>query len=292
MSTQLTPERVEATGGPALRPALPPTGPAEAPPKSPARRIRDAAAAVFGSLWLIALLLVGWQLMAMYGSDLVPGPVESVQRLWAMTTDGRLSEPVQATMTRLVVGFTLGIMTAVPIGLAVGLSRVLDRAASPILLGLQSVPTIAWLPFAIIWFGLTAQAVLFIVWFGTAVPLAVATLGAVKQIPPLLDRASRVMGAHGFFRYRTFVLPAVVPGLISGLRLSWSFAWRSAMAAELIVAAPGLGQVLEAERNLNRYDGVAAVIMVIALLGIVAEQLIFRPIEDLVVRRYGLAARR
>lgn len=271
------------------------SSPPPAPPPAPRSTVRRAAGVVgegVSYVWLVAAFLVAWQVLSATSSTgLVPGPLDSVQKTFTLAADGRLGQPVAQTMGRLVLGFGLGILTAVPIGLAVGTNRVLDRAASPILLGLQSIPTIAWLPFAVIWFGLSGQAVLFIVWLGTSVPLAVSTVGAVKQIPPLLARASTVFGARGLFRYRTFILPAVVPGTLGGLRLSWSFAWRSAMAAELLVRTPSLGGLLETQRNLNQYDGVAAVMLVIAALGIATEHLAFGPLERLVARRYGFAAR-
>lgn len=244
--------------------------------------------------WLLLALLGLWWLVTAAGwvsAYRLPGPGAVLDELRTAFTDPRvdLFGSVISTFTRLIQGWVIGVSVAVALGVSTAAKPFLEDGIRPVMAGLQAVPTIAFLPLAILWFGFGPEAVLAITIFGTFKPMVLATYSAVHQISPTLRQAGRAMGAQGLFYQRTLVLPAAVPALVTGLRLSWAFAWRSLMAAELIVGGtPGLGQVLEEGRELNNIELVIGVIIVIGLIGIVVEQVGFTRFERWVKRRWGL----
>lgn len=245
--------------------------------------------------WLIVVLAFAWWLVAQMGwvaAYRLPSPGSVLQELRLAFTDDRIDlwGAIVSTFVRLLEGWGIGVVAAVVLGVATAAIPFLEDGVRPLAAGLQAVPTIAFLPLAILWFGFGPTAVLAITAFGTFKPMLLATYGAVHQVSPTLRMAGRAMGAHGLFFHRTLVFPATIPALVTGLRLSWAFAWRSLMAAELIVGGtPGLGQVLEEGRELNNIQLVIAVIVVISLIGVVLEQVVFARVESAVRRRWGLA---
>lgn len=253
---------------------------------------RRTALVVWRRSWLIAALFGVWWLVTSRGwvsSVKLPPPGDVWDALGRGFSDLDLWNAIVATLIRLAEGWAIGAGVAVVLGVLTAASPFLEDGIRPLIAGLQGVPTIAFLPLAILWFGPSGAAVLAITAFGTFKPMMLATYGAVRQVPPTLRQAARSMGARGLFFHRTLVFPAAIPGLVVGLRLSWSFAWRSLMAAELIVGGiDGLGQVLERGRELNSIDLVIAVILVIAVVGILFEQLVFARFEHWVQRRWGL----
>ncbi len=244
--------------------------------------------------WLVALLLGIWWLVTSAGwvaSYKLPPPGAVVQSIKdGFFGDAQIGSAVVDTFIRLLEGWSVGVVAAIALGISTAAVPFLEDGIRPVLAGLQAVPTIAFLPLAILWFGFGPSAVLAITMFGTFKPMVLATYAAVHQVSPTLRLAGKAMGAKGFFYQRTLILPATVPSLVTGLRLSWAFAWRSLMAAELIVGGtPGLGQVLELGREINAIDLVVAVIVIIALIGIVVEQIVFTRFERWVRHRWGLA---
>lgn len=254
---------------------------------------RTAAMWVLRRVWLVALLLGLWWLVSRAGwvsAVKLPPPGDVWEELGNAFRDRDLAGAIGSTMGRLLQGWAVGVIAAVALGLVSAAVPFVEDGVRPLMSGLQAVPTIAFLPLAILWFGYGPAAVLAITIFGTFKPMTLATISAVHQISPTLRQAGRAMGARGVFFQRTLVFPATVPALVTGLRLSWAFAWRSLMAAELIVGGtPGLGQLLEEGRELNDIQLVIGVIVVIAAIGIVVEQVAFTRFERWVKHRWGLA---
>lgn len=260
---------------------------------------RSAGSAAFGVLrrsWFVIALLLAWWLVTAAGwvdPYKLPSPGDVLGTLGTLFTERALLTDLGATLLRLVEGWAIGVVAGVIIGLLSGGSRFLEDGIRPVIAGLQAVPTIAFLPLAILWFGFNGTAVLVIVAFGTFKPMALATYGAMHQISPTLLMAGQALGAKGFFMQRTLIFPAIVPSLVTGLKMSWSFAWRALMAAEIVVTgAAGLGGVLELGREIGAIDVVMAVILVILIVGIVTEQLFFTRLERWVNRRWGLVGAR
>ena len=246
--------------------------------------------------WFVILILVVW--WAVSASGLVdpyklPAPGDVLSTLGTLFTDRALLDDLGATLLRLVEGWAIGVVAGVLLGLLTGGSKFLEDGIRPVIAGLQAVPTIAFLPLALLWFGFNGTAVLAITAFGTFKPMALATYGAMHQISPTLMMAGKALGARGLFMQRTLIFPAIVPSLVTGLKMGWSFAWRALMAAEIVVTgAAGLGGVLELGRELGAIDVVMAVILVILVVGIVTEQLFFTRLERWVNRRWGLVGAR
>jgi NitT/TauT family transport system permease protein len=194
-------------------------------------------------------------------------------------------------MRRAGVGFGLAVLIGLLLGVAVARSKVLRAAIGSLITGLQTMPTIAWFPLAILLFGLSETAILFVVVLGAAPAIANGVISGVDHIPPLLLRAGRVLGARGFSAYRHVVIPASMPGFVAGLKQGWAFAWRSLMAGELLVIIakrPSLGVRLQYARETSDAQGLMATMLVILVIGIVVDSLLFGRLEQAIRRRWGL----
>ena len=241
------------------------------------------------ALGALALLLT-WALVARLGpwpSYVLPAPADVAHRLWETLRDGRLHVAVLVSLRRLALGYGLAAAIGIVLGMATARSQPLREATSPLLLGLQSLPSVCWLPLALLWFGLSENAILFVVVMGSVLSVSVATEGAVRSIPPLHLRAARTLGARRLSLYTHVILPAALPGILTGLRLGWTFAWRSLMAGELLFVAGGLGQLMTLGRELNDMALVIAVMAVIVALGLGFERLLFGSLERRVRERRG-----
>jgi NitT/TauT family transport system permease protein len=248
---------------------------------------------------LFLVLLVGvWQIAYEAGikpSYALPSPAKVGEVFWDAVTDGRAAEAIWISLSRGGLGFALSLVVGTLLGLAMWWSRWLRAAIGPIVSGLQSLPSVAWVPAAIIWFGLTDAAIYTVVLLGAVPSIANGLLSGMKQVPPLFDRVGRVLGLSALGRTRYVLLPAALPGYLGGLRQGWAFAWRSLMAAELITYSPalgqGLGQLLNMGRELSQMALVITSITLILVVGIAIELLIFAPIERRVLARRGLTMR-
>jgi len=178
------------------------------------------------------------------------------------------------------------------IGLLNGVFPLVNRTVGAVALGLQTLPSICWLPLAIIWFGLSERAILFVTLMGALLAISISVTDGIRNIPPLYLRAAKMMGAKGLRLYWEVMLPAAFPSIITGAKQGWAFAWRSLMAGELLsvsAGALGLGQTLMHGRDLNDMSLVVAVMMILVAIGIIADRLIFARLETAVRRRWGLA---
>ena len=208
--------------------------------------------------------------------------------LWGLIADGSLSIAVLASVKRILVGYLLSIAIGIVVGLAIVRFKYLDEHASPLILGLQTLPSICWLPFSILWFGLNESAIIFVITVGSTFAVSIAIESGMKNINPLFVRAAKTMGAKGFSLYWNVIIPASLPSIISGLKQGWSFAWRALMAGEMISATKGLGQVLMVGRDLADISQVMAIMIVIVVLGVAVDKLIFGRIEVNIRQKWGL----
>jgi NitT/TauT family transport system permease protein len=195
------------------------------------------------------------------------------------------------TMKRAAIGYAMSVAIGVAVGLAVARSRILRAAVGSMITGLQTMPTIAWLPLAVLLFKLTEGAIIFVVVLGAAPAIANGVISGVDHIPPVLIRAGRVLGARGLSAYRFVILPAAFPGLVAGLKQGWAFAWRSLMAGELIVIIaqkPSLGVGLSYARELADAPLLMGYMIAIFVIGIVIDSLFFAKLERTIRRRWGL----
>jgi NitT/TauT family transport system permease protein len=244
-----------------------------------------AAVGVVLAVWQI-LVLTGWK-----PHHVLPPPIEVGQRLIENLTDSSLLVAIGTTMRRIGVGFGLALVIGTLIGVAIVRWRVLRTAIASLITGLQTMPSIAWFPLAILLFGATEEAMMFVVILGAAPSVANGLIAGVDHVPRVLLRAGRVMGAKGVDAYRLVILPAALPSFIGGLKQAWAFAWRSLLAGELLVIIaqqPALGVRLQLSRELADARGLLATMIVILVIGILVDALMFGRLDKAVRRRWGL----
>jgi NitT/TauT family transport system permease protein len=181
-------------------------------------------------------------------------------------------QATQASVLRLIFGLGVGVVVGTVLGFAMASSNMVQRSVGSLMSGLQALPSISWLPLAIIWFGLTERAILFVVVIAAIPAVAIAAASSIRLVPPLLVRAGRTLGARRWRLYRRVVLPAAVPGYIAGLQSAWALAWRALMAGELIsTGGRGLGHLLDANRQLFLTQQIFAVMLMIIVVGMAVE---------------------
>jgi NitT/TauT family transport system permease protein len=268
-------------------------------PAEPRRRGRRFLKSALPPVVILALLVGVWQLL--YVAKVkppyaLPGPADVAKTFWSTVQDGRAIDAIWTSVSRGALGFALSLVIGTLLGLAMWGSSWLRRAIGPIVSGLQSLPSVAWVPAAIIWFQLTDAAIYTVVLLGAVPSIANGLLTGMKQVPPLFDRVGRVLGLSALGRVRHVLLPAALPGYLGGLRQGWAFAWRSLMAAELITYSPklglGLGQLLNIGRELSQMSLVITSIALILIVGVAIELLVFAPLERGVLERRGLTVGR
>lgn len=252
-------------------------------------------ARLLSPLIAIAVIILIWQVvfwMQLQPDYVLPGPQQVFEALRAQAEQDLLWQSTVNSLRRAGQGFIISILVATPIGLALGFYPKLRAVFGPILTGLQQLPSVAWVPAAIIWFGLSDATIFTVVLLGAVPSIANGLLAGMDQIPPIYLRAGQVMGAKGFGRTWRIVLPAAWPGYLAGLEQGWAFAWRSLMAAELIAVSPalgpGLGQMLDTGRSLGDMALILGAIAMIMAVGILIERLIFSPLRQRTLRNRGL----
>jgi len=256
--------------------------------------VRRAWSAVWPKLAACGLGLTAWQAVVSAGWKpryVLPGPAAVARELVAMTTDGTLPRAVANTLVRAGLGFALALVLGVAAGSLMARNRLLRSAFGSLLTGMQTMPSIAWFPLAILLFQLSEKAILFVLVLGAAPAVANGLITGADQIPPLLLRTGQVLGARGFAAYRHVILPASLPAFVGGLKQGWAFAWRSLMAGELIVVIaekPSIGSILQTRRSLADAEGLMATMVVILVIGIVVDGAVFGRLERAILKRWGL----
>ncbi|MER6818269.1 ABC transporter permease [Streptomyces cellulosae] len=244
----------------------------------------------------VALVLTVWQSLITFkvvdDPTKLPAPADVwmvVEKAWLQ---GELLGYIWTSVSRGLFGFCLALLIATPLGLLLARVKLVRAAIGPILSGLQSLPSVAWVPPAVIWLGLNNQMMYAVILLGAVPSIANGLLSGVDQVPPLFQRAGRTLGATGLKGTWHITLPAALPGYVAGLKQGWAFSWRSLMAAEIIASFPdlgvGLGQLLENGRNASDMAMVFEAILLILTVGIAVDLLIFSPLERRVLRTRGL----
>jgi NitT/TauT family transport system permease protein len=242
-------------------------------------------------LGMVLLILCTWELLArlsLWSPHLFPGPMKVAQSLGAMVADGRMAQATLRSLGRLGRAYLMSVGIGVPLGLLIARIPFFHNGVKPIVSGLQALPSICWLPLALLWFGLTDAAILFVVVMGSVLAIAIATEDAVNGIDPQLVRVAGTLGVRGMRFQLGVLLPAALPGIVTGLKLGWSFAWRALLAGELLFVSGGLGQLLTVGRELMDVPQVMAVMVAIILIGITVDRVLFQTVEVRLRRRWGL----
>jgi NitT/TauT family transport system permease protein len=237
-------------------------------------------------------LLGLWALLAklrIWPPYLFPAPWAVAGALWAGVQDHSFLIGIAVTMKRMLIGYSLSVVLGMILGLGVASNKFLEETLGALLVSLQSLPSICWVPLAILWFGLTEKAILFVVLMGCILSVTIAMEDGRKQMPKIYTMAGRNLGASGFRLFWYVMLPASLPYIVSGLKQGWAFGWRSLIQAEMIFLTIGLGQLLMMGRDLNDMNQVIAVMLMIIGLGYLINRLVFRTMERTLQSRWGLA---
>jgi NitT/TauT family transport system permease protein len=243
----------------------------------------------------VVFIIAAWELVYLAKvkpATLLPSPRDVAAEIGTLASNGTLWRDLWGSTHRAIIGFVIALAIGTPLGVLLGRVRLLRRMFQPIISGLQSLPSVAWVPAAVIWFGLSPSTIYFVVLMGAIPSITNGTITGLDHVPPLFTRVGTVLGARGLTMARLVLLPAALPTYIGGLRQGWAFAWRSLMAAELIAYSAqlggGLGQLLNEGQNLLDESMVLAAILTILVVGIVIELGVFAPVERRVLRNRGL----
>ena len=243
-------------------------------------------------LFFVALVAI-WSALVranIWSPILLPAPGQVAQYLAHAFQDGTLLSAAGVTLRRLLIGYAIGLAIGLPLGLLTASSKFVEDTIGVMALGLQTLPSVCWVPLALLWFGQTEGAMLFVVIMGTVWSVVIATDTGVRTIPPIYARAARTMGSKPLHKWIYVILPASLPFLVSGMKQGWAFAWRSLMAAEIyvtILTGFGLGHLLHYGRELNAMDQVIGIMLVIIFIGLLADKTLFSPWERFLHRRWG-----
>jgi NitT/TauT family transport system permease protein len=237
------------------------------------------------------VLLVAWQILfslSIWPDYDLPGPLEVLNSLITGFTQNLFLQSILASLARLAIGYAISLVTGVILGLLIGRIALLKETIGSLFLGLQALPSVCWLPLAVLWFGRNNQAIIFVVVMGALFSITLSIEAGVRNTSPVYLRAARNMGTHSLSLYTQVIFPAALPTILNGLKQGWSFAWRSLMAGELIFTTIGLGQLLQNGRASLDSAEVVAVMLVIIAIGVAIDALIFGPLERLTRTRWGL----
>ena len=240
-----------------------------------------------------AVLLLIWEALfraKIWSPVLLPSPRQVAVYLEGAAVDGTLVKATIVTLRRLLIGYIIGLVVGLPLGLLTARWKVWQDTIGTLALGLQTLPSVCWVPLALLWFGQTEAAMLFVVIMGTLWSVVIATETGVRHVPPIYRRAALTMGSKSLHIWFKVILPAALPVIVSGMKQGWAFAWRSLMAAEIfvtILTGFGLGQLLHYGRELSAMEQVIGIMIVIVVIGLLADKIFFSPIERFLHRRWG-----
>ena len=237
------------------------------------------------------LIIIVWQGIdstEIWPDNIFPSPVEVGEDLLYGISDGSLFYGIATSMWRLVIGLSIAIGGGMLLGIFMARVETVNQTIGSLVLGLQSIPSVAWVPLAILWFGLSDYGIIFVTAIGAIFAVTINTYTGVKNIDPSFIEAARNMGAKGSQLITTILIPAAFPYMISGFKQGWAFAWRGVIGAELLFSFLGLGFLLNVGRQLNDVSQVIAMILVIMGIGILIDGFIFKKLEDKVMTKWGL----
>ncbi len=241
-------------------------------------------------LFYLAFFLL-WDLVAhgrIWPDYVFPAPLDVLSSLITGITQGLFINAALVSLKRLAIGYAISLIIGVLLGVLIGRVRFLEQTLGSLVLGLQALPSVCWLPLAILWLGLNEQAVIFVVVMGAVFSITLGVDAGVKNTSPLYIKAARTLGTRGIALYTQVIFPAALPTILSGLKQGWSFAWRSLMAGELLFFSLSLGNLLQNARDLNDVAQLMAVMVVIIILGVAIDSFVFAPFERRIRERWGL----
>ena len=243
-------------------------------------------------LLFYVLILTTWQAMFWFNlipDYLFPSPTQVARRLWELARDHYLWPSVKATFQRMAIGFSVAAVMGLLIGLVMGISRVANSCLRSLFLGLQTLPTAAWVPVSLLLFGLSDKGIYFVIIMSSTPAIAIATSDGILHIPPIYLRAARTLGTPNWAMPARVIIPAAMPSIVTGLKLGWTLAWHGGVSAELIKSSIGLGYLLQMGRELNDAAQVIGIMVLTILFGLLLDRFVFGLVQKRILRRWGLA---
>lgn len=249
-----------------------------------------------GNILFFAGLILLWQLLYTVACDwfnwakpyAIPNPLGVVNCIIRLIATGTLCAAIGHSLLRVLIGFLISIGIGIILGTLIINFKYLEHNLKPLILGIQTLPSICWVPFSIIWFGLSESAIIFIIVMGSAFSIALAIEGGIKSVPPLYIKAAQTMGVTPSKLYLKVIFPAALPSFVAGLKQGWSFAWRALMSGEMMSSSIGLGYTLMMGRDLADINQVMAIMLIIILIGILIDKGLFSNLENHILRKRGL----
>jgi NitT/TauT family transport system permease protein len=255
------------------------------------RRVIDLKDAASIAAFLVVFLAI-WEaiyLLEIFPTVSLPSPVQVAQSLFDLITEGVLVYSTAITLLRLFTAFIISITIGVGVGLAMVKFTYFGKTMNSFAVGLQSFPSIAWVPFAILLIGLNDSGILFVVIMSSVFSIMISTYSGIRNIPPIYLRSASNMGAKGISLFRHVMLPAATPSLIIGVRQGWSFAWHAVVGAEMLITTlVGLGYILSVGREFSNMPQIISTMIVIFIIGLIFDKVVFSKVEDKVRSRWGL----
>ena len=257
---------------------------------------RERAARIARTVWpkvaAIGLVWIIWELIHLSGWKklVLPGPGVTLSNLWAQARTGLLWHAIGDTLERAVIGYALALVIGTVVGLLVARIPPLRAAVGSLITGLQTMPSAAWIPFAIILFGLNTSAIMFIIVMAAAPAIANGLIAGVDYTPPLLLKAGKVMGLRGLSLNRYLILPAALPTFVAGMKQGWAFTWHALLTAELLVLVagePSIGVLFQADQDQTDMPSTIAIMIVILIFGVIVDVLFGRA-NNAIRKRWGL----
>jgi NitT/TauT family transport system permease protein len=234
------------------------------------------------ALWIVVVRMKIWP------PYLIPAPVDVLHSLHDGFSDHSFWIAIGVSLRRVAIGYVISVVLGIALGLLIATSKFLEQTLGGLLTSLQSLPSICWLPLAVLWFGLSEKAILFVIIMGSVLSITISMESGRHQIPKIYSMAGRNLGASGIRLFLFVLFPASLPYLVSGLKQGWAFAWRALISGEMIFVSLGLGQQLMMGRDLNDMSLVVAVMLLIIALGWIIDTLFFRTMERYLQRKWGL----
>ncbi|MBO8157382.1 MAG: ABC transporter permease [Bacillaceae bacterium] len=237
---------------------------------------------------LLILIWEGVYQLRIWPETAIPGPFSVASVLIQGFLDMTLVYDILSSFRHLFIGLSIAILIGSILGILLARVKTADETLGSMILALQSVPSIVWVPLAIIWFGFTEASIIFVVVIGGTFVMTINMRMGIKNVPPIYIKAAQTMGSRGMDLFFKVILPSSVPYAITGVRLAWAFGWRGLIAAELFSTGPGLGYTLSYAADFNNMALVIGIIIMIGVIGTVVDQIIFNRIENRVLKRWGL----
>jgi NitT/TauT family transport system permease protein len=258
------------------------------------RTAAPAAVRMVRRVLFLAVLIAVWADVAAAGwwpDYVLPGPASVASALYWGLVDGVYLEAIATSLRRLAVGYAIAAAFGLGLGVAVTVDDTIEDTLGTLVVGFQALPSVCWLPLAILWFGLNDSAVIFVVVMGSLFAILIGVERGIRTTSPIFVKAARNLGAEGLRLYWQVVVPAALPSILAGLKQGWAFAWRSLLAAELLFYSLSLGNLLQTGRDLNDPAAVMAVMVLVIGIGTAFDRWLFAPVERRVAARWGYGVR-